>query len=341
MPEDHGREGLTEMVGVEQPGRQAEAPAGVGRVGGVAREQDAPAAERPRGALVHAIGSKAGDLVGLCARQQPREPLRQAVCNGALGQRRVLAVGDPPEPVAVEDGDDRPVVGIEHEVRAREAVGLEVVVEVHGDEALRPRHPLEAETERFPHRAPCAVRPDQPTRAQLLPTGGRLNRDADSTVGLTYVNDAVAEADVPEPGALEMLERQSGKQVLPEVQVVRVIGVAGDHRHVHARQDGAVRAAELVVLLQDPALAGVVEQPEPIEERDGRGVVDDRARRLDDLRLRLEHGDLDTRAREDERRQQPDRAAAADDHAVELFRATTHDHPRSRVPHSHPQDARR
>jgi hypothetical protein len=71
-------------------------------------------------------------------------------------------------------------------------------------------------------------------------------------------------------GFHDVAQRDVGEEVLPQVEVVRVLRVPRDHGHVEPGQHGSVGLPELVVLLQHALLARIFQQSQPIQCLHGR-----------------------------------------------------------------------
>src|SRR5262249_18565907 len=103
-----------------------------------------------------------------------------ALAIAVFRQGGVLAISDAPQAALVDLDDYRPIDGIDHEIRPRKTLHLEIVGDVGGDEPHRPGVAVERQAERIAHRAAAAVRPNQPWRAQPYAAVGRVRRDGDA-----------------------------------------------------------------------------------------------------------------------------------------------------------------
>ena len=203
-----------------------------------------------------------------------------AVGDRLLRQREVLAVGAAPQAVVVDPRDDRAVVGVDEEVAGAIAQRAEVVADVRGDEALRPGHPVECEPERLAHAAARAVGADDPSRSQRRArAGGVLDLQGHPAVVLGEGRHLRPEAHVGAGEPLQVLKRDLGDAVLPEVDVVGVRDQPVQDVHLPADPLAGGEAVEPDALLgAEPEPLDLVEDPETLQAVEHGVGVDHRAR---------------------------------------------------------------
>src|SRR5690349_16392016 len=119
--------------------------------------------------------------------------LRNATPNFILRQISVFPVRDAPQVAAPEPRHDGPVHRIRHHVRGVVSMLAEIETYIRGNEAVRPRVPVERKLQQMPNGAARTVRPNEPAGAHLLAPSRSFNRDGDACCILIEPDDALIE----------------------------------------------------------------------------------------------------------------------------------------------------
>ena len=291
-------------------------------MGGVARQHDpadTKAFDRP---LMQPVRPHHFELVGLVAGQEKFVVLRDALDHFLFGQARILAVGAAPEIGLVDLGKNRPVHRIEDKRRPGEAVLLEIVPEIGGDEPVGPRKALEGQIKRGPHAAAPPVRADQPFTAVLLCPLGGLHGRGDAVVILLDGHHARVPARDIALKTLEMGQGHPREKVLPQMDVIGIRRMAFERRKIKVEDLAIVQHPVLIILLDETGALQIFENAEPIHAFQHGPVIDDRARGHDDIGLGFENAHRDTRTCEAQSRNDADRPRPDDQDSVYFLHNT-------------------
>src|SRR4029077_4051106 len=118
----------------------------------------------------HSVGGMHRELVFARPGQNRLEVPGHALEHPLFWKRRVLAIRATPQARVVQLDDDGSVLRVDHEGRSRVSVTLEVIVDVRGNEALRPSHAVELQAGRAPHAAARAICANDPPSAEFACT---------------------------------------------------------------------------------------------------------------------------------------------------------------------------
>ncbi len=292
-------------------------------MGGIARQQHSPHPKGGSTALVHAVGREIVDPVGDgSVGKDLLEPSGQAFEDGFLGEARILAIGQPPEILPAQPADHGPVDRIGDHIGAGEAEIGERVVDIGGDEAIRPGEAFELKTQQAADGGTRAVGPDHPAGTHLLCAFGRLDSQRHPVIVLLKRGHLMVPQHLRMRVTGEMADHQIREDVLAEMEVVveflpRIEGVL----HVGFDRLAGFQPVHLEGGGGETDRLGIPDHAELLQHRE-RGVIIDRcARGADHFRLPVEDGDLDPLPGEPERGQEPHRTRADHDHIARLAHA--------------------
>ena len=283
-------------------------------------EEDAALAERRRHPLMDIVDVAVKDWIVAGFREEILQPLLHRLVVERLGIRFTGARREqqPPQALAVVAGDFEeraPLLRI-GEVIAR-ALGIEGVERKRrgqNQKPLRMRKTFEVDAERFAHRRAAAVTADQIAAGDAAGARRRLDLDFDPVVELLEIHDARRECHRGMGKSAKALDRHRGELVLLALHDERVARVMlqdaeielGDHF-----ASGAIPNSEFG--LDQTARDDVVDEAQAVEDFKRRRVRGRGARIVVDSLLGLENLNRNTLARQRERRDDADRAAAGDE----------------------------
>lgn len=232
-----------------------------------------------------------------------------------------LAIRAAPQAGLVDLHNDRPVIRIKHGIRLPVSVCGEIEAHIRGDEPLRPRDAFRFQSQGAPHSAVRAIRANNPGRTQLPRTCGCLDGDGYAAFILGERDNAMIPSHLRPRHSQEVLQDGRRERGLTEMQIEWIGRVLGPQtREVDLAEQPMLDVPIAIALLEDADRLEILEHAQRIQALHDRRVVNGGTRLIDDVRLRIDHHDADSRARQLERGDQADRARAGNEHAVDALR---------------------
>jgi hypothetical protein len=285
---------------------------GAVEMSGVARERHASDPVARDDALMHPVGALLQYRIGL----GPGHHLLKARLDGRIGELfldgGVLARidRDPPAPRNLEQAEITALLPAIADV----GEPLQMLLEGHArrDEqrGLGIGLPLEAQADGLAREAARAVRAEEKAGPHLLPLCGR---DGHALLVLRQVRKRCPETKGYPGFTLEARQEGEGELPLLALQPIGMPRLPGEHREI---EDGALAArvqADLPIGADEPLGHEFARDAERLQHVEGRRMKGGRAQVAHDLRLRLEHLDVEPGAREEEGGAEADRARPRDD----------------------------
>ena len=280
--------------------------------------------------LMHAVGGAVLQLIGHAGRQHAlhagldsafRQHLR-------LPLRRIGRQQQPPEAPRTEQ--DEPLLRVGDIGDVRQFGDHRMEGEGGGERQvdLRDRHPLEADLDRLPHRAPRAIGADQEGAGEVLGAAILAQDGQGHAVGILADRGRpriIDELDIRVVG--QAVAQQPGQPPLLALQPVGVGGVVLQQAEVEGGDRPGRAVPELPFRADQPHRQHRLHHAEPVQHVERRRVEGRGAEIIRQVALGLDDGDGDALLRQRRRRHQADRPRPRDQdpphrHANHLRRAS-------------------